>query len=173
MDIRGFFGNKNGDSNSKVSTNEVLKAARSTTPQTSSVTAITENISQNSHEEQSKNLIAAPESLSETETIGGTTWKSGESIPYSALVETFDNIASVSGRLDKEDIFCKLFKAVIKTTPSDLVPIVYLSSNTLCPAYDGLELGIGDSLLVKAICEGKSQLIRFTQQRFIASLIMF
>ena len=35
----------------------------------------------------------------------------------------------------------------------DLDFIVYLASNCVSPAYDGLELGIGDSLLVKAICE--------------------
>lgn len=30
---------------------------------------------------------------------------------------------------------------------------MYLASNSVFPAYDGLELGIGDSLLVKAVCE--------------------
>ena len=31
--------------------------------------------------------------------------------------------------------------------------IIYLASNSISPAYEGLELGIGDSLLVKAIVE--------------------
>ena len=152
MDIRGFFGNKNGDTEA---TKLAVISTKPAIPQSSSAVTIKENIPQNSNGDISKLQIPAAESLSETETIGSTTWKSGESVPYSALVGTFDNIASVSGRLDKEDTFCKLFKAVIKTTPSDLVSIVYLSSNTLSPAYDGVELGIGDSLLVKAICEGK------------------
>lgn len=81
------------------------------------------------------------------------TWKSGESIPYSALVDTFDAISRVSGRLDKENLFCRLFRAVILTTPADLDTMIYLASNCVAPAYEGLELGIGDSLLVKAVCE--------------------
>ena len=50
-------------------------------------------------------------------------------------------------------MFIKLFRSVILTNPNELDTIVYLCSNTLSPAYEGLELGIGDSLLVKAICE--------------------
>lgn len=81
------------------------------------------------------------------------TWKANESVPYQALVDTFESISKVPGRLDKEELFTKLFRAVILTTPNDLEAIVYLSCNLLSPAYEGLELGIGDALLVKAICE--------------------
>lgn len=81
------------------------------------------------------------------------TWKAGESIPYMALVSTFEAISKISGRLEKESIFCRLFRAIISTTPSELDTIVHLASNSVGPAYEGLELGIGDSLLVKAVCE--------------------
>jgi hypothetical protein len=81
------------------------------------------------------------------------TWSKGEPIPYKAIVETFEKVSSLSGRLDKEECFCKLFRAVICTTPNDLETVIYLTSNCLSPAYDGLELGIGDSLLIKAIIE--------------------
>eukprot|EP01038_Epipyxis_sp_PR26KG_P009272 gene9272-12491_t len=81
------------------------------------------------------------------------TWKEGEHIPYIALVDTFESISSVSGRIEKENYFAKLYKAVIVTTPQDLDSIIYLSSNNVFPAYEGMELGIGDSLLVKAICQ--------------------
>jgi DNA ligase-1 len=105
------------------------------------------------------------------ELVDFITWKPLERIPYSAVVNTFDAISRVSGRLDKESCFTKLFRAAIHTTPaghllqpganfdiygllySDLDCLVYLASNTVFPAYDGLELGIGDSLLVKAVCE--------------------
>ena len=80
-------------------------------------------------------------------------WKAGEHVPYSALVDTFDAVSKATGRLDKENLFCRLFRAVIITTPEDLDAIVYLASNSVSPAYEGLELGIGDSLLVKAVCE--------------------
>lgn len=81
------------------------------------------------------------------------TWKAGEPVPYLALVEIFEQISQVSGRLEKENLFSRLFRAVISTTPQDLDTIVYLASNEVSPVYDGKELGIGDSLLVKAVCE--------------------
>ena len=81
------------------------------------------------------------------------TWKAGESVPYLALIDTFESISKVSGRLDKESLFCRLFRAIISTTPLELDAIVHLASNSVGPAYEGLELGIGDSLLVKAVCE--------------------
>lgn len=81
------------------------------------------------------------------------TWKAGESVPYLALVEIFEEISQTSGRLEKENLFARLFRAVISTTPNDLDVIVYLASNEVSPVYDGKELGIGDSLLVKAVCE--------------------
>lgn len=36
-------------------------------------------------------------------------------------------------------------------TPDDLVHCVYLCTNDLAPAYDGIELGIGDMILMKAV----------------------
>lgn len=69
------------------------------------------------------------------------------------MVETFEEISQVGGRIEKENIFARLFRAVIATTPEDLDVIVYLASNEVFPVYDGKELGIGDSLLVKAVCE--------------------
>jgi DNA ligase-1 len=80
-------------------------------------------------------------------------WNEGESVPYAKVVEIFEEIAAVSGRLDKENLMSKLFSAVLTSSPQDLESVVYLASNTIYPAYDGLELGIGDSLLIKAICE--------------------
>ena len=84
---------------------------------------------------------------------GIITWKPKDPVPYSAVSAAFDQIGAVTSRLDKENILCKLYRAVAITTPSDLESIVYLTSNTVYPAFAGLELGIGDALLVKAVVE--------------------
>jgi DNA ligase-1 len=76
-----------------------------------------------------------------------------EALPYSVVVNIFEEISKVSGRIDKENLFSKLFSAILATNPQELESIVYLSSNHVSPVYDGLELGVGDSLLIKAICE--------------------
>ena len=38
-------------------------------------------------------------------------------------------------------------------TPEDLLPSVYMCLNRLAPAYEGLELGIGEMILVKTIAQ--------------------
>jgi len=47
----------------------------------------------------------------------------------------------------------KMFRAVIAGTPEDLLPVVYLSINKIAPEYMGMELGIGESILIKALAE--------------------
>jgi DNA ligase 1 len=49
-------------------------------------------------------------------------------------------------------VLSDFFRSVICLTPQDLLPIVYLCCNRLAPAYAGIELGIGDSILIKAVC---------------------
>jgi DNA ligase-1 len=80
------------------------------------------------------------------------TWKAGEKVPYAAVVDCFERVSAVSGRLEKENLLARLFRAIILTSPSELEAVVYLVSNSVAPNFEGLELGIGDSLLVKAIC---------------------
>lgn len=41
----------------------------------------------------------------------------------------------------------------MQTTPGDLLKVVYLCINRLCPDYEGLELGLGESTLLTAISE--------------------
>ena len=153
-DIRSFFGGKKADSSSLPP--KTAKPSINASPQKISVE--NKEIKQISKEVQSCTVPILPDSdLNQrkvAETIGSISWFSGESVPYAALVETFDLISKAPGRLDKESLFCKLFLAVIRTTPADLDAVVHLASNSLGAAYEGLELGIGDSLLVKAICEG-------------------
>ena len=44
----------------------------------------------------------------------------------------------------------------MQSTPLATIPTVYLCINRLAPDFEGLELGIGESLLIKAIAEGLS-----------------
>jgi DNA ligase-1 len=41
------------------------------------------------------------------------------------------------------------FRAILVSTPEDLLPVVYLCTNRVAPAHVGLELGIGDATLIK------------------------
>lgn len=52
-------------------------------------------------------------------------------------------------RLAITHMLINAFRAVIATTPADLLPMVYLCTNRVAPAHEGVELGIGDATLFK------------------------
>eukprot|EP00058_Branchiostoma_floridae_P009899 XP_002595387.1 hypothetical protein BRAFLDRAFT_69217 [Branchiostoma floridae] len=76
-----------------------------------------------------------------------------KTVPYLALAKTFEAIEEVRARLKITEILCNFFRSVIALTPDDLVQCVYLCLNKVGPAYEGLELGIGETVLMKAIAE--------------------
>ncbi|XP_076807954.1 DNA ligase 1-like isoform X2 [Clavelina lepadiformis] len=80
-------------------------------------------------------------------------WKHKQKVPYLALARTFSLIEDTSGRLRTIEILSNFLRSVIALSPDELVTCVYLSLNKLAPAYEGIELGIGEHLLVKAVAE--------------------
>lgn len=87
------------------------------------------------------------------------TWDKGERVPFIFVALAFDLIAKESGRIVITDIVCNMLRTVMHTTPEDLVAVVYLAANKIAPAHEGLELGIGDSSIIKALAQacGKSE----------------
>jgi DNA ligase-1 len=86
-----------------------------------------------------------------------TSWAPGTPVPYSALCATFDTISSTTKRLEILSHLTKFYRTVIEITPDNLLQCVYLTINRIAPDYEGLELGIGESLLVKAIAESSGR----------------
>ncbi|RUS21673.1 DNA ligase [Endogone sp. FLAS-F59071] len=84
---------------------------------------------------------------------GSMSWKKGEKVPYAALCKTFEPIEAITKRIEILELTTNLFRTVIELTPESLLETLYLCINRLCPDYEGLELGIGESLLIKAIAE--------------------
>ena len=80
-------------------------------------------------------------------------WGEGERIPFIFLCLVFDMISKETGRIVITDIVCNMLRTVMHTTPDDLVAVVYLSANRIAPAHEGLELGIGDASIIKALAE--------------------
>ncbi|KAJ8058752.1 hypothetical protein OCU04_011742 [Sclerotinia nivalis] len=80
-------------------------------------------------------------------------WKAGEPVPYAALCTTFSLVEMTTKRLIIT-AHCSLFlRQVLRLTPDDLLPTVLLMINKLAADYAGIELGIGESLIMKAIGE--------------------
>jgi DNA ligase-1 len=99
-------------------------------------------------------------------------WKPGEPVPYAALCTTFSLIEMTSKRLIIQS-HCSLFlRQVLRLTPDDLLPTVMLMINKLAADYAGIELGIGESLIKKAIGEstGRSLAVITQDQKEIGDL---
>ncbi|KAJ3416404.1 tRNA ligase [Chytridiales sp. JEL 0842] len=78
-------------------------------------------------------------------------WKKGDKVPYSALCKTFEEIEATTKRLEITEYLTKFFVHVIQLSPDSLLECLYLCLNKICPEYEGKELGLGESILVKAI----------------------
>ncbi|GAQ85568.1 putative DNA ligase 1 [Klebsormidium nitens] len=85
--------------------------------------------------------------------LKAATWKPGERVPFLFLAQALDAISNESGRLAMTELLCNVFRTVIATSPGDLLPVVYLVANKVAPAHEGVELGIGEATLVKALAE--------------------
>ncbi|OBT83277.1 hypothetical protein VE02_08487 [Pseudogymnoascus sp. 03VT05] len=99
-------------------------------------------------------------------------WKPGEPVPYAALCTTFSLIEMTTKRLIIA-AHCSLFlRQVLRLTPDDLLPTVLLMINKLAADYAGIELGIGESLIMKAIGEatGRSLAVIKQDQKEIGDL---
>ena len=128
---------------------------------------------------QSKRKQAAAEKREKVQTALQRTgndpypdWKAGDSVPYAALCTTFSLIEMTTKRLIIL-AHCSLFlRQVLRLTPDDLLPTVQLMINKLAADYAGIELGIGESLIMKAIGEstGRSLAVIKADQNEIGDL---
>ncbi|KAK7082956.1 tRNA ligase [Halocaridina rubra] len=80
-------------------------------------------------------------------------WDQSTKVPYLALAKTFEYIENTSGRLKTIEILCNFLRSVILLSPKDFLYCVYLCLNKVAPAFEGIELNIGDSILMKAIAQ--------------------
>ncbi|KAJ1694111.1 hypothetical protein LUZ63_010809 [Rhynchospora breviuscula] len=80
-------------------------------------------------------------------------WKPGEPVPFRFLAYALDLISNESGRIVITEILSNVFRTVMATTPGDLLATVYLAANRIAPPHEGIELGIGDAALIKALGE--------------------
>jgi DNA ligase-1 len=91
-------------------------------------------------------------------------WKAGDPVPYAALCTTFSKIEMTTKRLEIM-AHCSLFlRQVLRLTPQDLQPTVLLMLGKLAADYAGIELGIGESLIMKAIGESTGRSLKIIKE---------
>src|SRR5579875_2257962 len=67
---------------------------------------------------------------------------------YSEIVEVYEEISSTTKRLEITDTLVKLLK---KASPEEVNMVVYLTQGKLYPDYLGIELGVADKFMARAI----------------------
>lgn len=99
-------------------------------------------------------------------------WKPKEPVPYAALCTTFSLVEMTTKRLIILSLCAQFLRQVLRLTPEDLLPTVQLMVNKLAADYAGIELGIGESLIMKAIGEatGRSLAVIKSDQAEIGDL---
>ncbi|KIJ68471.1 hypothetical protein HYDPIDRAFT_106670 [Hydnomerulius pinastri MD-312] len=117
--------------------------------------AADEGLESEDEEAATQNAEEAISRTGEVDIKGG--WKVGSPVPYAALTKTFSLIEATTKRLEKTSLLTSFFLLVIRRSAkgdsNSLLQTVYLCINRLSPDYVGVELGIGESLLIKAISE--------------------
>ncbi|PVV03698.1 hypothetical protein BB560_001819 [Smittium megazygosporum] len=77
--------------------------------------------------------------------------KDSNGIYYSEICRMFEQVEQTTKRLEITDITAKYFFKMMSLGSDHLTKCVYLCVNQVAPEYKGIELGVGESLLLKAI----------------------
>ena len=63
--------------------------------------------------------------------------------------QAWEDIADESKRLAIVQLLTNTLRAILASTPGDLLPALYLCLGRVAPSHTGIELGVGDSILIK------------------------
>ncbi|XP_038035116.2 DNA ligase 1 [Anas platyrhynchos] len=80
-------------------------------------------------------------------------WGHGQSVPYLAVARTFERIEEASARLKIIETLSNFLRSVLALSPGELLPCLRLCLNRPGAPSEGLELGIGESLLTRALAQ--------------------
>ncbi|KAJ1879264.1 ATP-dependent DNA ligase Cdc17, partial [Coemansia sp. RSA 486] len=77
--------------------------------------------------------------------------KEGKKIPFLALCRVFESIEATTKRLEITALIRDFLSQVMVVGKEELTDAVMLCINKIAPDHEGIELGIGESILIKSI----------------------
>ena len=82
------------------------------------------------------------------------------------LAAYFERLEATSKRLEMFNILAELFRVA---EPDDIAPIIYMSQGRLLPAFHGVEMGMSDKLVTRALVEAAQRTPEEVLSHFKAS----
>eukprot|EP01137_Pigoraptor_chileana_P015853 Opistho-2@5450 len=77
----------------------------------------------------------------------------GVPVPYAFLSQTFARLEETNSRIAITAHLSDALRAIARANPPDVLPAVYLASNTLSAPFEGIDMGVGGSTVSQAVCE--------------------
>ncbi|KAI0062904.1 ATP-dependent DNA ligase [Artomyces pyxidatus] len=78
-------------------------------------------------------------------------WTPNTPTPYSFLAHTLTTVSETRSRIAIINTLTNALRQILRFHPKSLLPSLYLLSNSLSPPYSPIELGLGPSIISKAI----------------------
>jgi len=152
-DLEETSANEDEEFNEPLITLKKRKRGTGTTTETAPKKVTSSSMASNSKvKSKSEKTFASILSDAELTSENGS-WKDGAPMNYSILCKTLSEVEAITSRLDIASYLTSLFRLCLIKNPDDLITLVYLASNAVAPAYQCVELGIGDAILIKAVGE--------------------
>jgi DNA ligase-1 len=98
----------------------------------------------------------APFSSDKYHPIYDATFRHGEEIPFSFFVKALEEVSNAKGKNSKnlqKEVLSNLFRSIIVLRPDHLSKCFYLCVGRLAAEHKGIELGIGNETLYKAVAK--------------------
>ncbi|KAI0051832.1 DNA ligase [Auriscalpium vulgare] len=83
--------------------------------------------------------------------LGVALWSPEAPAPYSFLAHALSTLSETRSRIAIINTLTNTLRAIIRFHSASLLPSLYLLSNSLSPPYSPIELGLGPSIISKAI----------------------
>ncbi|KAJ2381952.1 ATP-dependent DNA ligase Cdc17 [Coemansia sp. RSA 2603] len=112
----------------------------------------------------SKKAKREPVKVKKAEPITLIDTKEGKKVPFLALCKVFESIEATTKRLEITALIRDFFVQVMDIDKEELTDAVMLCIAKVAPDHEGIELGIGESILLKSIASATGRQIQKVKQ---------
>jgi len=122
--------------------------------------------SEHSGEEENGGMVVVQNQRAEC-SFSTVTWEQNTRTPFRFLADAFEVMEATTSRLSLIKILTQVFQKIVDTTPDDLLPCVYLCTNSLGPAHEGLEFKAGEATVLNALSSATGTSVKVLKDRLV------